>query len=259
MKESEGLYRSFRFLKRTIIGFVAVVAGLAVFGYAVFMRTVDSRGAWTIASRELNGGMLHFGERIERYAKAYQRRPADYYRASNGLLVATNDRVIFIGVSPTDKLDNEDAPARILQYEFANDTLLSMDKERLYALTASGVVISHGDGKANEFAAAKGSGPALDSLIEHVNARLVAQKTEAAREQRIRAEIAALIDEPIYYVVRRGDALSTIASRFDTTPEKIRTWNNLVGDRVKIGQQLTVKAKGPRPPPPVKPAPRART
>ncbi len=260
MRESEGLYRSFRFIKRAIIGFVVILAGMAVFGYAVFMRTVDARGAWTIASRELNGGMLHFGERVERFAKTYQRRPADYYRATNGLLVATNDRVIFIGVSPTDKLDNEDAPATILQYEFPNDTLLSMDRERLYGLTASGVVISHGNGRTSEFAASKGSQPALDSLIDHVNARLVAQKTEAAREVRIRAAVAALIEEPLYYVVRRGDAISTIATRFDATPDQIRAWNNLKGDRVKIGQQLTVKPRGPRqrPPPAPAPAPRAR-
>jgi len=260
MKESEGLYRSFRFIKRTIIGFVLVVAGMAVFGYAVFMRTVDARGAWTIASRELNGGMLHFGERIERYAKAYQRRPADYYRATNGLLVATNDRVIFIGVSPTDKLDNEDAPATILQYEFTNDTLLSLDRQRLYGMTASGVVISHGTERAIEVAAASGSEASLDSLIRHVNERLVAQKNEAARERRIRVAAAALVDQPIYYVVKRGDALSTIAKRFDTTPEQLREWNNLTGDRVRIGQQLTVKPKGARqePLPAAAPAPRPR-
>ncbi len=246
MKESEGLYRSFRFIKRAIVGFVVVVVGMAVFGYAVFMRTVDARGAWTAASRELNGGMLHFGERVERYAKAYQRRPTDYYRATNGLLVATNDRVIFIGVAPTDKLANEDAPATILQYEFPNDTLLSLDKQRLYGSTAEGVVISHGDRRKAEFAASDGAEAALDSLIDHVNTRLVAQKREAAREVRIRAAAAALVDEPIYYVVKRGDALSTISKRFDTTPELIREWNNLTGDRVKIGQQLTVKPRGPR-------------
>ena len=43
-----------------------------------------------------------------------QRRPTDYYRASNGLLVATNERVIFLGVAPTDKLESEDAPATIV-------------------------------------------------------------------------------------------------------------------------------------------------
>jgi len=254
MRESEGLYRSFRFIKRAIIGVMVIVLGMAVFGYAIFMRQVDARGAWTAASRELNGGMLGYGERVERFAKAYQRRPADYYRASNGLLVATNDRVIFVGIAPTDKLDNEDAPATILQYEFPNDTLLSMDQRRLYGLTATGVEISHGDGVVREFAAADGSDPTLDSLVRHVNRRLVAQKEEAARERTLRAAVAALIDEPIYYVVKRGDALFSIARRFDTTPEQLRTWNNIIGDRVKIGQQLTVKAKGPRQLPQAPPA-----
>lgn len=202
------------------------------------MRTVDARGAWTAASRELNGGMLHFGERVERYAKAYQRRPTDYYRATSGLLVATNDRVIFIGVAPTDKLANEDAPATILQYEFPNDTLLSLDKQRLYGLTAGGVVISHGDGRKVEFAAADGAEASLDSLIDHVNTRLVAQKTEAAREVRIRAAAAAVVDEPIYYVVKRGDALSTISKRFDATPEQLREWNSLTGDRCGLASSL---------------------
>ena len=70
MKEQEGIYRFGRFLKRTIIGFAVVVIGLMVFGYAVFMRHVDARGAWQSAARELNGGMLRYGERVEAFAKA---------------------------------------------------------------------------------------------------------------------------------------------------------------------------------------------
>jgi len=120
MKESEGLYRWFRFVKRLVIGLFVVSAAVMLFGYAVFMRHVDARGAWKSAARELNGGMLHYGEHVEKFAKAFQRRPTDYYRASNGLLVATNDRVIFIGIAPSDKLQNEDAPQTILQHEFPN-------------------------------------------------------------------------------------------------------------------------------------------
>jgi len=257
MKESEGLYRWFRFIKRTVIGLVAVVVGIMVFGYAVFMRHVDARGAWRSAARELNGGMLHYGEHVEKFAKAFQRRPTDYYRASNGLLVATNERVIFIGIAPSDKLENEDAPQTILQYEFPNDTLLTMQKGRFYFLTAHGVRVQHPTAGAQEFAASRGDEAALDSVIDHVNRRLDQQRVEAIRERRIRAAIAKLIDEPIYYVVKRGDAISSIASRFDTTPENIRKWNNIVGDRVRIGDRLVVKAPGPRPPPP--PPPQART
>lgn len=256
MKESEGLYRWFRFIKRTIIGLLVVAAGIMLFGYAVFMRHVDARGAWRSAARELNGGMLHYGERVDKFAKAFQRRPTDYYRASNGLLVATNDRVIFVGIAPSDKLENEDAPATILQYDFPNDTLLTMKMERLYFLTAHGVRVTHPSRGTQLFAASRGDEAALDSLIDHVNRRLDAQRVEAIRERRIRAGVQALIDQPIYYVVRRGDAISSIAKRFDTTPEYIKKWNNLTSDKVRIGDRLIVKAKGPRPKLPPPPPPR---
>jgi hypothetical protein len=250
MREQEGIYRFGRFLKRTIIGFVVVVLGLMVFGYAVFMRHVDARGAWQSAARELNGGMLRYGERVEAFAKAFKRRPTDYYRASNGLLVATNERVIFVGIAPSDKLENEDAPATILQFEFPNDTMLTLKKRRLYMLTASGVRIEHPTRGSEEFAASPGDEESMSRLVAHVNRRLDAQRVEAIRERRIRAGIQALIDQEIKYVVRRGDAISSIASRFDTTPENIRKWNNMTGDRVRIGDTLIVKAKGPRQPPP---------
>lgn len=256
MKESEGLYRWYRFIKRTVIGLLVVAAAIMLFGYAVFMRHVDARGAWRSAARELNGGMLRYGERVEKFAKAFQRRPTDYYRASNGLLVATNDRVIFVGITPSDKLENEDAPATILQYEFPNDTMLTMQKERLYFLTAKGVRVTHPSTGTLLFGASRGDAPALDSLIDHVNRRLDAQRVEAIRERRIRAAIKDLIDAPIYYVVRRGDAISSIAKRFDTTDEYIKKWNNLTSDKVRIGDRLIVKAKGPRPELPPPPPPR---
>ena len=256
MKESEGLYRWFRFVKRTIVGLFIVIVALMIFGYAVFMRRVDARGAWETASRELNGGMLHYGEHVQRYSKAFQRRPSDYYRASNGLLVATNDRVLFVGIAPSDKLKNEDAPATILQYEYPNDTMLTMKQKRLYFLTAHGVRISHGAGTMQEFAASRGNEASLDSLLDHVTRNLDNQRVDAIREKRIRAAVAKLVDEPITYVVRRGDAISSIASRFDTTPEILRKLNNLPNDKVRIGVELIVKARGPRPKLPPPPAPR---
>jgi hypothetical protein len=258
MKESEGLYRWFRFLKRTVIGLFVVIVGIMIFGYAVFMRHVDARGAWRSAARELNGGMLRYGERVEKFAKAFQRRPTDYYRASNGLLVATTDRVIFIGIAPSDKLENEDAPPTILQYEFPNDTMLKMKKERLYALTAHGVRVSYPGTPTQIFASSRGDNAALDSLIDYVNRKLDAQRVEAIRERRIRAGVARLVDEPIYYVVKRGDAISSIAARFDTSPDYIKQWNGLTSDKVKLGERLIVKPKGPRPKLPPPPAPRNR-
>lgn len=260
MKESEGLYRSFRFLKRLLIGVALVLIGMTVLGYTLFMRHVDARGAWTAAGRELNGGILHYGEHVERFAKVFQRRPTDYYRAANGLLVATSDRLIFIGIAPTDMLESEDAPQTILQYDYPNDTLLTMAPVRAYFLTATGVRISYPGRTSSTLAATPGEDRALDQLVAYVNRNHAAEREAARRERKLRADVAALINEPIYYVVKRGDALSTIATRFDATMDQIRQWNSLTGDRVKIGQRLVVKPPGPRqkapppPPPPPRPA-----
>jgi len=50
-----------------------------------------------------------------------------------------------------------------------------------------------------------------------------------------------MVREPLYYTVKRGDAISLIATKFGTTPEQLRSWNNLTSDRVKIGEKLLVK------------------
>jgi LysM repeat protein len=185
--------------------------------------------------------MLHYGEKVERRAKVFVRRPSDYYRGANGMLYATNDRLIFIGVAPGSKFESDDAPPVILSQEFQNDTLLSMDARRLNFLTAHGVRVSHPGAPRGEFAAVRGEEANLDSLVTYVNGVHAEQRKEAASERRLRAAVTALINEPIYYTVKRGDALFSIARKFDATPEQIQQWNQLTGDRVKIGQKLLVK------------------
>lgn len=241
MRESEGLYRSFRFLKKALIALAVVFIGLLLFGYIVFMRHVDAGKAWAAADRELQAGGLHFGEKVDRKARVFTRRPSDYFRGANGILYATNERLIFIGVAPGDKFEAADAPPTILSQEFPNDTLLVMEPERLYLLTAHGVRVSHPGVPPANFAAIRGEEAALDALMEHVTAIHAAQRAEGARERRLREAVAALIREPLYYTVKRGDALSLIATKFDATPEQIRQWNHLEGDLVKIGQRLLVK------------------
>lgn len=241
MKESEGLYRSFRFLKKALLGLAIVLLALLLFGYFFFMRHVDAPKAWTAADRELQGGMLQYGENVQRKAKVFMRRPSDYYRGANGMLYATNDRLIFIGVAPGSKFEDADAPPMIVSQEFPNDTLLDLRGTRLYFLTAHGVRVSHPTVPHSEFAASTGEEAALDSLAEYVNAIHAAQRREAAREKRLREAVDALIRQPLYYTVKRGDAISLIARKFDATADQIRQWNQIEGDRIKIGQRLLVK------------------
>jgi len=92
------------------------------------MRHVDAPKAWAAADRELQGGMLQYDEKVERKTRVFVRRPTDYYRGANGVLYATNRRLIFIGIAPGSKLENEDAPPVIVSQEFPNDTWDVTDK-----------------------------------------------------------------------------------------------------------------------------------
>lgn len=244
MKESEGLYRSFRFIKQALLGIAALLAGLLVFGYFFFMRHVDAPKAQAAADREIQGGVLHYGERVQKKAKVYERRPTDYFRGADGILYATNDRLIFIGMAPTDKLESADAPPVMITQEYPNDTLLKVEHRRLYFLTAHGVVLEHPGYPIGQFGANRGDEKSLDALIDYVTAVHAKQKSDAAKERDLRRRVAAMIREPLYYTVKRGDALSLIATKFGATPDQVRSWNNLTSDRVKIGERLLVKPPG---------------
>ncbi|MBA3645662.1 MAG: LysM peptidoglycan-binding domain-containing protein [Gemmatimonadaceae bacterium] len=244
MKESEGLYRSFNFIKQALLGITAVAFGLLIFGYFIFMRHVDAPKAQAAAERELQGGTLHYGERVEKKARVYQRRPTDYFRGLDGILFATNDRLLFIGTAPSDKLENADAPPVMITQEYPNDTLLSLEHRRLFFLTAHGVAIAHAGYPRGQFGANRGDEKALDDLIDYVSSIHAKQRAEAAKERKLRQDVAAMIREPLYYTVKRGDALSLIATKFEATPDQIKSWNNLPNDRVKIGQRLLVKPPG---------------
>src|SRR5258705_4355601 len=193
MKESEGLYRSFRFLKKALLGVALVLVSLLLFGYFFFMRHVDAPKAWTAADRELRGGMLQYGEKVVRRAKVFMRRPSDYYRGANGVLYATNDRLIFIGVAPGSKFESSDAPPMIVSQEFPNDTLLALAGTRLYLLTAHGIRVRHPGVPRGEFAAFRGEETALDSLTDYVNAIHASQRQAAASERRVGQAVCGLL------------------------------------------------------------------
>jgi hypothetical protein len=240
MKENEGLYRAVRFVRRLVIGTIVLVIVVVAVGYFFLMRQVDPGSAWTYAQRELDGGILHYGERPMRIARVYTRRPTNYFRAANGLLVATPDRVIFIGIEPRDKLAGADAPASILTSEFPNDTLLSATPKRVYSLTAHGVVLSR-NRRTEAYAATPGHAPELDSLTSYVQRRQAAERAQAAQDRALRGQLAELLRQPLYYVVERGDAISTIATRYGATVAQIREWNHLPGDAVRAGSKLLVR------------------
>ncbi|WP_185425785.1 collagen binding domain-containing protein [Paenilisteria weihenstephanensis] len=43
------------------------------------------------------------------------------------------------------------------------------------------------------------------------------------------------------YVVKKGDTLPSIATKFETTVQQLKKWNNLTTNEIKVGQKLIVK------------------
>lgn len=243
MKENEGLYRAARLVKRTVIGVAVMAVAVVVLGYLFLVRQVDRKAAWADAARELEGSILHYGEPAERVARVYRRRGTNYFREANGLLVATPERLIFVGIEPRDKLAGEDAPASIITAEIPNDTLLDVVPSRVYGITARGITVQR-DGRAEKFAAAPGYESELDSLASYVERRHSAEHHIAAESRALHAAVAQLEKRPLRYQVVRGDALSTIATRFGATPAQIREWNHMTSDKVRVRDSLTVKPAG---------------
>jgi hypothetical protein len=246
MKEDEALYRALRLLRQLVLGTIVLVTAVVAFGYFFFMRQVDAPEAWRAAERELKNSVLRYGEQPQRVAHVYIRRPTSYYRGANGILAATPDRLLYVGIEPKDKLESEDAPASILTNEFVNDTLLTLAARRLYALTAHGVEVRRGT-RRDQYAAAPGYETELDSLMTYVTRTHQAQRQASAAERTLRQHVAELMLRPLRYQVRRGDALSTIATKFGTTAEQIRHWNGMTGDKVRVGDTLVVKPRGEHP------------
>lgn len=243
MRENEGLYRAARLVRRTVIGIAAMIVAVVALGYFFLMRPVNRQAAWSEAARELEGSVLHYGEPAERIARVYRRRGTNYFRAANGLLVATPERLVFVGIEPRDKLAGDDAPSTIVTAELRNDTLLHLTPGRVYGMTGHGIVAQHG-GKREEFAAAPGYESELDSLARYVDSRHTAERRLTAANRSLHAAVAELVQRPLKYQISRGDALSTIAARFGATPAQIRDWNDMPGDRVRIGDSLVVKPAG---------------
>jgi hypothetical protein len=243
MIRTEGLRRFVRFLRQLLLGIAIFAVAVLAFGYLFFTRRVNTQETWRDAVRELHASVLHYGEVPMWEAHVYQRHPTNYFRGANGVLAVTRDRLLYVGIEPKNQLTSEDAPSAILTSEFVNDTLLKLTLGRMYLFTARGVHLSR-DGQMEEYAAMRGHEAELDSLVAYVGRSHTRQRSEAAAERILHEQITRLIRRPLIYKIQRGDALLTIATRFGTTPELLRKWNHLSGDKIRVHDTLLVKPEG---------------
>ncbi|MDB4875851.1 MAG: hypothetical protein JWM41_2297 [Gemmatimonadetes bacterium] len=221
---------------------IAIVAQLVV--HAV--RT-DPRDTRTIAERELQLNTLQPGEHVIHSVSVFKRPAIDYFRATRGLLVLTNKRLLYLGLEPRDLLAAPDLPPTFEERSFPIDTLVRVSAGRTFFGFAKAIVI-HTPNETLRLGVPSSIWPKADLMVVAMDVRhdkAVAQTAEQikflakAEAQRKTAEVDRR--KPKFYTVRRGDAIGSIATIWNTTPDKVRAWNKLPNNNIRVGQVLMVR------------------
>lgn len=228
--------------------FFAGLIGLAVLiQFAVHVARTDPRDTRAIAEREVQVNTLRPGEHIIREVSVFKRPAITYFRATRGLLVLTNQRLLYLGLEPRDLLAAPDLPPTFEQRDFPLDTMVHVSAGRTFFAIAKAVVIETPNEKV-KLGVPSGAWPSADSVISAMTVRrerAVAASAEQAKflakteAQRKAAEAARR--KAKFYTVKRGDALANIATIWNTTPDKLREWNKLPDNRIRIGQTIMVR------------------
>jgi len=227
--------------------FIGLVLLAVAIQFVFHMARTEPRDARAIAERELQVNTLAPGEQVLRMVSVFRRPAVDYFRATRGLLVLTNRRLVYLGLQPRDMLASADLPPTFEEREFPIDTLVQLTPGRtLFGLAKA---INLKTPRENlKLGVTSSSWPSASVLIVSMEARHQRVVTESKRQKQllsqfeVRAKAAeAARRKPKVVTVGRGDALGNIATRWNTTPERLRLWNKLPDNRIRIGQQLIVK------------------
>jgi hypothetical protein len=214
---------------------------------AIHAFRTDPRDALALTQRELQLTVLRPDERVYGLVPAHHRSAVNYFRATRGILVLTDRRMVFLGLVPRDLVASPDAPAAFEQRDYPIDTLVRI--HRTYAplsfSRALEIDTPRGDQKLAVPRNAWDRAVALKRVFDWQHETLF---EEGRRQANLRASAAAAQraataerKRPWYHLVRRGEALSSIAALYDTTPDQLRSLNNIVGDRIRAGERLMVK------------------
>ena len=248
--------RLLRRSKRRKTSILWYVAGIVAVGFlivlaqvALYVRRAEPRDTRAILDRELRMNTLRPDERVVRTVRVFRRSGTEYFRRTRGVLVLTDRRLIYLGVPPRDVTGASDAPAIFDQREFPIDTLVHLKPSFAVLGLSRAIKVESPDGDV-VLGVASGGWPQAKLLRQAWDARhkrLMAIGVWGARVREARTHLQKELEEyakrPVYHTVRPGDALGTIATWYETTPEEIQKANNLTGNKIKIGQQLLIRPR----------------
>jgi hypothetical protein len=237
---------------------IGLAALLTIAQIALHAIRSDPRDAQLFAERQLRLSVLQPGEKVLGAVSVWQRPAIDYFRATRGLLVLTDapgdslrpigGRLIYVGLQPRDPLSPPDAPPTFDEREWRVDTLVQVQPTRTFLMLARAMRVTPPGESRLTLGMPSSAAPNADSLRAKLEAGYRAIRAVGWDRREIRR--AASRDSAVaiwegrrewYHTVRRGQALVSVAKMYNTTPEQVRAMNNIVGDRIRIGQTIMVK------------------
>lgn len=219
---------------------IALLAALATVATLLFLHRGDPEGSSRIANAEIEL-QLQRDERVERRVAVMQRFWWDYFRITHGVLAATDRRLLYVGVPPDELLRRDEEPRELRVLSVPYDRFPRIERTRVFLETRPGFRLRTGSSASELFGVTSRELPRLDSAFAIVNRRLATMRAAQEAERRAANAAMAASRRAIYHLVRRGEALASIAARYGTSADSLRVWNGLVGDRIKSGQRLLVK------------------
>lgn len=217
---------------------IAVFAG----GYLLWQRHLDPAAARAILAQELSSYALEPGESVQASVFLYRRSPSSYFRSTHAVLAATDRRLLLLTLIPSDPLTREAESSLPTIHDLPKDTTVQLDTGRVMFGLARGVTIHGGDVR-DGWAVRDDHWPQLRAVLQDVSAvqRAMREDGEAIKLARLAAIERAR--QPIWHVVRRGEALLSIANRYGTSPERLRELNRMTSDRIRAGDSLLIKPR----------------
>ena len=222
-----------------LVGFVVLFFGG---GYTIWQRHLDPVAAQSILSRELATYALEPGETVLASAFLYWRSPLSYFRSTHAVLASTDRRLLLLTLTPPDPLTREAETALPAIRDLPKDTTVRLDTGRVMFGFARGVTISGAD-VSDRWAARDDQWPGLAAVVSDL---VTVQRAMREDGEAIRLAQLASVErarQPIWHIVRRGEALGSIAEQYGTSPERLRELNRMSGDRIRAGASLLIKPR----------------
>jgi len=222
---------------------VAVVVGEMI----VHAIRTNPRDSSAIVERELTLNTLQPGEHVIHSVAVFQRPALDYFRATRGMLVLTNKRLLYLGVEPRDLLAAPDVPPTFVERDFPIDTMVHVTGGHTFLWITKAVTVTTPNEtlKLGVPSSASGTADLLLASMEtrHKTAVVASATSRKLQDETVAARKAAEASwrQPKYYTVQRGDALGSIATQWNTTTDRLRVLNKLPDNRIRVGQVIMVR------------------